>query len=324
MSQSIANIAFPVTFWILILADLIGNILVILIILTNKSLKSPMNYLLLNLAVADIMVGVFLAPGSVLRYFISALPDGDNGQIFCQVLSIEGVTWLGGASSVFSLTAICFERYFAVMYPYSARLRMTSKKVRRIIIICWLFTSALNAPMFGLVSINQHKDKCLEDWPTHPPWLSKASSCLWLAAAGFMPLAIMFVLYSRVIHTLWFKQNQVQGTQLAMLRSRKKVTKLVLIVSVVFFTSWIPTLLLYAILHDKVAFPKRDTNTIGSVMVLFNSSINPFIYAFQSEIFRRHFKKIVSCSKPRNNQVVPPNKIHVTMTRKQANKQTSK
>ncbi|XP_031573203.1 allatostatin-A receptor-like [Actinia tenebrosa] len=286
---------------------MIGNTLVILIILTNKSMKSPMNYLLVNLAVADMIVGIFLVPRSILQYFI-ALPDGSKGQIFCEVLSIGNMTWVGGAASVFSLAAICFERYFAVMHPYSARLRLNCKKVGRIVVTSWLFASALNAPMFGQRSNHdQEKKRCIEEWPRELSWLQKAFSFLWFTAAGFAPLAIMFVFYSRVIYSLWFKKNQVQGTQLAVLKSRKRVTKMVVIVSVVFLVCWIPTLLLYATLHDNVAFPISGMSATGSIMVLFNSAINPFIYSFQSENFRRCLKDIVSCRKPRNNRIAPPN-----------------
>ncbi|KXJ16176.1 Alpha-1B adrenergic receptor [Exaiptasia diaphana] len=49
-------------FAVMILINFVGNSLVIRIVQTNQYMKTPMNYLLLNLAVADMTVAVFLAP----------------------------------------------------------------------------------------------------------------------------------------------------------------------------------------------------------------------------------------------------------------------
>ena len=39
--------------------NLIGNSLVCLVVLKDKSMRTPMNFLLVNLAVSDIIVGIF-------------------------------------------------------------------------------------------------------------------------------------------------------------------------------------------------------------------------------------------------------------------------
>lgn len=49
-------------FAVLILVNFVGNSLVIRIIHTNRYMKTPMNYLLMNLAVADMTVAGFLVP----------------------------------------------------------------------------------------------------------------------------------------------------------------------------------------------------------------------------------------------------------------------
>ncbi|EDO25497.1 predicted protein [Nematostella vectensis] len=57
-----AQIALTTFFSFLVVTDLIGNTLVILVIVTNKTARTPMNFLLINLAVADMMVAIFIAP----------------------------------------------------------------------------------------------------------------------------------------------------------------------------------------------------------------------------------------------------------------------
>jgi hypothetical protein len=102
-------------------------------------------------------------------------------------------------------------------------------KVKGIVVACWIFAVVMNIPLFLTIIYDQKKNFCIEEWPKQ--WMSSAYSTLWLVFIGVTPVTIMSVLYSRVIYTLWFKQSehQVQGTQLAVLMSRKRVTKMLVI-----------------------------------------------------------------------------------------------
>ena len=54
-----AEVVFKTVFSLLLATYLVGNTLVILVILDTRSMKTAMNYLLLNLAVADMMACSF-------------------------------------------------------------------------------------------------------------------------------------------------------------------------------------------------------------------------------------------------------------------------
>ena len=88
-----------------------------------------MNFLLLNLAVADMMVALFVAPRFILIHFFKH-PDGLAGTWVCKLLTGGNLTWTGGACSVFTLVAIAFERYYAVMYPYGNKGKLTYNKLK--------------------------------------------------------------------------------------------------------------------------------------------------------------------------------------------------
>ena len=79
--------------------------------------RTPVNFLLLNLAVVDQMVALFIAPRFIFIHFFKHR-DGWSGTIFCKLLTGGNLTWTGGAASVFTLVAIAFERFYDVMYPY--------------------------------------------------------------------------------------------------------------------------------------------------------------------------------------------------------------
>jgi hypothetical protein len=177
-------------------------------------------------------------------------------------------------------------------------------KVKGIVVACWIFAcgDAENSPFFNKPIYDQKKNFCIEEWPKQ--WMSTAYSTLWLVFIRVTPVTIMSVLYSRVFYTLWFKQSehQVQGTQLAMLKSSKRVTKMLVIVSIVYCVCWFP---IYALSTHGVLFRYGDVaHIISVVLVTYNSSINPFIYTHQSKKFRRHLKELVCCRKYRQNRVL--------------------
>ena len=94
-----------------------------------------MNYLLINLAVADIMVALFVAPRFLLSHLFRH-PAGATGTLFCKLLTGGNLTWTGGAASVFTLVAIAFERYYAVMHPYCTRGKLTYGKLKVCVCVC--------------------------------------------------------------------------------------------------------------------------------------------------------------------------------------------
>lgn len=88
-----------------------------------------MNILLLNLAVADMMVGLFIAPRFIFIHLFKH-PDGLASKVFCELLTGGNLAWYGGVTSVFTLVVIAFERYYAVMYPYGNRGKLTYNKLK--------------------------------------------------------------------------------------------------------------------------------------------------------------------------------------------------
>lgn len=77
-----------------------------------------MNYLLVNLAISDIVHGIFQIPRHFMYRFYEH-PDGVVGDILCKFFTYGNISWVGSGAGVFTLLAIAWERYNAIMKPLS-------------------------------------------------------------------------------------------------------------------------------------------------------------------------------------------------------------
>lgn len=96
-------------FSFMVVLDLAGNSLVVLVFLLNKSMRTAMNILVLNLAIADIVVAIFVA----IQFVIGPMykhPSGTTGAILCKFLTGGTVTWTAALVSACNLVAISVER----------------------------------------------------------------------------------------------------------------------------------------------------------------------------------------------------------------------
>ena len=112
---SVNDVVLSAAFLLLSITDFVGNVLVCLIVLQRKRFKfrrSTLDFLFLNLALADIMVAVFAIPRYVLNHaFVH--PLGSVGDFLCRFVTGGNLMWTGGAASVYTCrnrlrTAPCF------------------------------------------------------------------------------------------------------------------------------------------------------------------------------------------------------------------------
>lgn len=88
----------------------------------------------MNLAAADITYSVFLIPELILSH-TSTHPEGVTGRILCTLLTGGTFAWVGAISSVITLVAIATERYYAVIYPYGNKGKLTIRKLKVCLLI---------------------------------------------------------------------------------------------------------------------------------------------------------------------------------------------
>ncbi|CAB3997068.1 histamine H2 receptor-like, partial [Paramuricea clavata] len=127
---------------LLILTNIPGNILVILAVVLdpNKNLRTPFNWLVVNLAAADIMVGIIAQPLAVYFHIKEGLEDGVDAE---ESIAIYIVYFTSCTASILSVSSLAVERYLAVRKPNTYRTKVTNKRILLTIAIIWVISLSL-------------------------------------------------------------------------------------------------------------------------------------------------------------------------------------
>lgn len=216
------------------LVSVLGNVCVLLIVGTSRRMRTVTNYFIANLAVADIIIGLFSVPFQfqaallqrwVLPHFMCAFCP------FVQVLSVN--------VSIVTLTAIAFDRYRAVVHPLKARTSKLSAKVA--ILAIWAFSAAVGLPYAVALRVTLvfdpqtgQKSKPFCHNLRISPFTWKIYNHVLVTLQYFPPLCIISAVYITIGKKLWRTKTpgNIQDIRDAnILKNREKVSLIVLTVS---------------------------------------------------------------------------------------------
>ena len=305
MSMNTSVVAFEVVIPVILLAGLTGNLIVCSLILTNKKLRTSFNYLLLNLAISDLLCSVFgtlFYAGQIRhRYFSDGnvtRPDFEG--IACKVTTVS--IDLTTKNSVLTLAAISTDRFYAIVHPWRHKTATKRKNIRILLAVIWLVAVITSLPvMFLMAKIpNTFEGKsvalCLAFLMDTNSF--KVIAFIDLIAAYIIPMAVILRTSLAVIKHLWChcSRQTPQDRGQMLLKSRKRITRIVFSVIIAFNVFWLP----WAILEGSLligALQKINDKTflIMFSLVLTSASVNPILYSLQSRLFRKGVKKMLHC-----------------------------
>ena len=275
----------------LVLTALLGNLLVCFTILKNRILRTPVNYLLMNLAISDMMIVISFTPRHILEGLYHH-PRGLQGTILCKTITSDTFTWVGAVSSATTLVVLAYERYAAITFPLGTRSKLSRRKLKIFVGLGWFLSVIFNIPLFYVRSLNQQRGICESHWPNVT--FAKSYNIAWLILIGIAPFCFMAFFYGKVILHLRREILPRQHRSLATRKSRQKVTKMLLTITIIYGICFIPNLILYVVWYYVLEAEIMYTiNKVLLVLILINSCTNPFVYAAQSRIFRISMKNIV-------------------------------
>ncbi|XP_029368222.1 alpha-1A adrenergic receptor-like [Echeneis naucrates] len=307
-----------------------GNILVILSVVCNRHLRTPTNYFIINLAIADLLLGTTVLPVSatleILDYWVF-------GRIFCDIWAAVDV--LCCTASIMSLCVISIDRFIGVSHPLQYPGIVTEKRALLAMLGVWVLSVVISiGPLLGWKQPPSPDDT--ECPITEEPFYVLFSSL----GSFYIPLVVILAMYCRVyivakrttknleagvmrermnsseltlrIHKGSQVQEESAGSGAAKGRAHqarssltvkllkfyreKKAAKTLGVVVGMFTLCWLPFFLALPIGSFNVNLRPPDiVFKVTFWLGYFNSCLNPIIYPCYNREFKLAFIRILRC-----------------------------
>ncbi|CAL8248588.1 unnamed protein product [Lota lota] len=289
-----ATYFLPALYSLLFIVGLSGNILVVWVIVAGVRLRSMTDVCLLNLAIADLLL---LTSLPFLAH--QARDHWSFGDAMCKV--VLGTYHVGYYSGIFFITLMSVDRYLAIVHAILARKARTRSFGVLAAVVTWVAGLLASFPEVGFLQAQSYNGTfyCA---PSYVKSSEDDSRHRWTVFGLFkmnilglaIPLVIMTFCYSQIVRTLLSSQT-----------SKKQAIRLIAVVVSVFFCCWLP--------YNVTCFFKaleltgdytscnssrhiRTALQVTEVIAYGHSCINPMLYAFVGERFRRQLLRLISRS----------------------------
>ncbi|KAG8438769.1 hypothetical protein GDO86_005097 [Hymenochirus boettgeri] len=167
---------------------IVGNIMVITSVVTNRHLRIPTNYLIVNLATADFLLSSTVLPFSAT---LEVAKCWVFGRIMCDIWAAMDV--LCCTASICSLCAISVDRYIGVRYSLRYPIIVTRKRTILALLCVWILATVISiGPLLGWKQATSSQENVCEI--TTEPFYAIFSSMV----SFFIPLTVILVMYTRV------------------------------------------------------------------------------------------------------------------------------
>ncbi|XP_036383187.1 alpha-2B adrenergic receptor [Megalops cyprinoides] len=187
-----ATAAFATAITLMVLITIVGNILVIIAVLTSRSLRGPQNLFLVSLAAADILVATLIIPFSLANelmgywYFRS---------VWCEIYLALDVLFC--TSSIVHLCAISLDRYMSISRAVTYGPKRTPRRIKTAILVVWLIAAVISFP--PLLSMNKSKSSVDGEGDPQCQLNDERWYILYSTIGSFFaPCLIMILVYIRI------------------------------------------------------------------------------------------------------------------------------
>ncbi|XP_041667451.1 alpha-2A adrenergic receptor [Cheilinus undulatus] len=182
-----ATAAFAIAITSMMIITIVGNILVIIAVLTSRSLKGAQNLFLVSLAAADILVATLIIPFSLANELQGYWAFSS---IWCEIFLALDVLFC--TSSIVHLCAIALDRYLSISRPVSYGTKRTPFRIKASIVVVWLISAVISFPPLLTLDKSKGGDGVCE--------LNSESWYILYSTIGsfFAPCVIMILVYARI------------------------------------------------------------------------------------------------------------------------------
>ncbi|XP_063077220.1 neuropeptide FF receptor 1-like [Engraulis encrasicolus] len=286
---------------------MVGNSLICVIVLKNRRMWTVTNIFILNLAISDLLVGILCLPITLVDNLVTGWPFD---AVVCKMSGL--VQGASVSASVFTLVAIAVERFRCIVYPFQPKL--TQRQAVITIAFIWALAIVIMCPSAATLTVTKDEFHfmvdginnatyplytCWENWPDQS--MRKIYTTVLFSHIYLAPVTLIVIMYTRVAVKLFkspaqLREGRAEEDDRRIYRRKIKVIHMLLIVALLFTISWLPlwTLIL---LTDYGSMTPSQINVLSAYvfpfahwLAFFNSSVNPVVYGYFNENFRRGFQ----------------------------------
>lgn len=290
------------------ITGMIGNFLVIYAFSRSRSLRTPANMFIINLAITDLLMCITQTP---IFFTTSMHKRWIFGEKACEVYAFCGA--LFGICSMITLTVIAVDRYFVITRPLASIGVLSQKRALLILTGAWLYSLGWSLPPFfgwsayvpeGLMT------SCTWDYMTFTPSV-RAYTMLLFIFVFFLPLFIIMYCYYfifRAIRTTNHAVGKINGSTYShssgrdsvkgfhRMQNEWKMAKIALIVILLYVISWSPysavALTAFSGYADMLT---PYMNSVPAIIAKASAIHNPIIYAITHPKYRIALAKYIPC-----------------------------
>lgn len=278
----------PPLYSLVFVIGLVGNILVVLVLLQYKRLKSMTSIYLLNLAVSDLLF-LFTLP------FWIDYDLKDNWRFsegMCKFLS--GLYYIGLYSEIFFMILLTIDRYLAIVHAVFAMQARTIVFGIISSLVAWVLAILAAIPGFYFSEIQWESTHftCSLHFPHQYLKQWQRFQALKMNFLGLiLPLVVMIICYTGIINILLRRPNE----------KKARAVRLIFVIMILFFLFWAPynlTLFISAFQNEILANECEQSKRLDlaiqvtEVIAYTHCCINPIVYVFVGERFRKYLRQL--------------------------------
>lgn len=287
-----------------------GNILIIYVVCKSKNVQRNINYLILNMAVSDLFIPVFVIPRKIVEVILDVngsrwLITGVAGKISCKLVMF--VHDSSTAVSILTLVLIAFERFVAVVFPLRAK--MITSRLRVISIVStWIVGAAIHAPYLYIFKLTEFDSEayCVPSWKPafEEPSTGKFYATFLCIMLTIIPFILLAAIYTVIVLTLMRQRNILRNAvRGGVIRDKmnKNVLKMAVTILVVFTICFAPMnififILIFVWNWEAPRCVLTGFSFTAEFLAHANTAINPCVYFGFVENYRRSLRNVLTSS----------------------------
>ncbi|XP_053198592.1 type-1 angiotensin II receptor A [Scomber japonicus] len=295
----------PIVYGCIFVIGIVGNSMVVAVIYSYMKLKTVANIFVLNLAVSDL---TFLITLPMWATFTATGYHWPFGGFLCKASA--GLVIFNLYTSIFFLTALSIDRYLAIAHAVRSRRFRTVVYARITCVLIWLFAFLLSVPtaltrdVHNITNLNTTVCAILHPNIENAKRLKELLLAISLMKSllGFLvPFIIIITCYCLIGRAL-VGARHIQKSS----RSRDdEVLRMLAAAVLAFFLCWVPhqvfhfmqVLTQLTLVENCAILEIIDTAIPFTICIAyFNSCVNPIVYGFVGNNFRKNLLRLLRCS----------------------------